>query len=256
MHPLSQAECDARIAAGQTIVGADLSTLSLETTDFDGVTLDRCTLPPGVSITAACLSGSTWRHCHLPAVSFRTVDARDATFEDCRFYAPETTTGADLRFCDLRNTRFLRCDLQLAVFEGCDLYHAMFEASTLRGASFPRCTFSRTLGRSTVQTAGLFRDCDLGYASLSALTLTETTLTGCILAHCDLSRTDLSGADLTGNTFLDTDLTQADLSGADLRRSTLTGLCLTDLKSCRNMAISADQQHALLERIGVRVHTA
>jgi hypothetical protein len=52
------------------------------------------------------LGEARWRNCQLDRAKFRGTKMWNATFDDCRLFAPEEKASARFRFVDLREAKF------------------------------------------------------------------------------------------------------------------------------------------------------
>ncbi len=199
------------------------------------------------------LAGARFETCRIVRCGFAHADLRETTFRDCGLADPGQ--GANFAFARMDEATFENCDLTHARFDGADLYAARFTECRLLGATFSRARFHRAFGRSVVRSAVSFVDCNLELADLSGAGLAACELRDCRLRETDLSNADLTGATLTGSDLFQAVVDGAKAGGADLRGADLSGFDLRRLATCIDLKITVDQQFAVLDALGIDVHS-
>ena len=230
----------------------DLSGFDFELIDDDQELAFEDCLLRNTRIKGDVLVASTWTGCDIHACDFASAELREAVFQNCNFFSAEDKRGVEFRLGDMALARFTNCNLSLALFTGCDAYDVAFAGCKLLGAQFDSTDFSRKLGRKNYNAVS-FKDCSLQDALLADLNLSSCEIRDCDLTGADLRKSRLVNASLTNSELGFATLTGADFSGADLTGSNLQGFDLTDVKAYASMNISADQQHHLLNSIGIEV---
>lgn len=230
----------------------DLSGFDFEQVEDDQeLEFENCELR-ATRIKGDVLIASKWTSCAFLDCEFAGASLRGAEFLNCSFFAASSQTGAEFRLCDMSFATFAGCNLSLAVISGCDGYNVTFKDCKLLGAQIERMDFSRKLGRKTLNTAA-FTACTLENASLADLDLTSADFNESDLTGADLRGARLVNAKMTGGDLSFAQVDGADFSGADLTGSRLQDFCLTDLKAYASMTVPADQQHVLLNGLGIEV---
>ncbi|EEA93409.1 pentapeptide repeat-containing protein [Pseudovibrio sp. JE062] len=243
----------ALLQSGKPIEDAELDASWLEGKDLREVAFHNCSFEPGSDFNGIDFRESRWKDTQFPACTFKSCDLRDAKFENCSFYYADTRAGGCFRHADLSNVEFHNCDLRLTTFPYSQMFCITFQNSRLTGASLEGCDFGKVAGKRALKTRATFTDCQLNYATLSDLDLEECIMTDCDLTSSNLTNTNLTNADLKRTTLSDAETDDLDLTYADLRGANLGAMFLTSLRGYRGMMISANQQHLLLQGLGIKV---
>jgi fluoroquinolone resistance protein len=233
--------------------GEKLSAPAWDDADLSEAVFVNC-LIEDANVAGANFSCARFKDCRIVRSRFARCDLREARFEDCGFADAERKTGLIAAFSNLEQAVFSNCDLTLSLFDRSSLYAIEVVNCSLRGARFEKADFAKAFGRKVIRSAATFRDCTLELADLSQARLAECVLSDCDLRETDFSGADLEGADLTGSNLFHAILDGAKLAGADLRGAEVSGLDLAALATRHGLKITANQQYALLNALGVDVH--
>jgi fluoroquinolone resistance protein len=133
------------------------------------------------------------------------------------------------------------------------MHDVVFEDCDLRGATFAAVTFRRRLGRRPSDPKAAFLRCNFHLADLSAAELAQCVFTGSRFREADLASADLEGADLRDCDLFGAGLDGARIADADLRGADISGLDLSRVASRKGVTIRPDQQHLLLNALGVDI---
>jgi uncharacterized protein YjbI with pentapeptide repeats len=257
VYPLTRADLDRQLAAGESLAGQNLGGLDLGGLDFKGVDLSEADLT-GASIEGAVFDGADLRGANLGgarASGSRWIKAQldDADLTGAVF------SKAEFDEVSLAGTMAEQADFEEARFTGCLAREAIFAEGRFGGASFERCDLSVADFSEAALERAVMRDCQLDEASLVGVRAEGLDVTGCTLeklrasegacfrgasfTECrgretcwdgsDLSDARLAFSDLQGGLFEKSILAGADLEGADLgnammKKADLRGAALRD----------------------------
>jgi len=257
--PAVRAAFLAAIAAGESLVGRDLTGADLSGTDLterplSGASFQRASLR-GVSLAradleGALLAGADLSGCDLTGALLGGADLTGAKLEgatlDGADLAEADLSGASAQRASFRGARgsdatFAGAQLAGARFDGAKLPSADFTGATLDGAVFEgaimpevrlaevraiRAQFQRAqLGEARCDDA-VFEHCSFADAHLAGSTWEHTSLAGCSfsrakLAGASFARADAEGIDLEGVDAPAANFARARLGRAKLRRANL-----------------------------------
>ncbi|MDD9951084.1 MAG: pentapeptide repeat-containing protein, partial [Zetaproteobacteria bacterium] len=247
---LTRAELDARIAAGQSIEGADLRGVNLEGLEIRTLRFPYCQLD-NEQVRYLLLHGGSIEGANLQRImdlDLAGIPLRSVSFVRTRLTGTQVQTfynagyrdfghaylgGVNLSWADLRGAHLMAAylvgaDLTGADLQGVDFTNATLTDANLRGANLE----GANLRAVTLMGANLW-GANLPRINLTNNLLHEVCLVGANLRGANLRdaslrgisvwNANLSGADLRGVSFHRANLRGTNLEGANLRRANLRG---------------------------------
>ena len=239
-QPLDRETCLQRIAAGESMVDADLRDIDLSQcvlngVDFSGAVLVGADLS-GADLSRACLQGANLTEADLVMADLRLADLSQADLTSSRLMSADLSgatlnaarfTGAMLRSVRMlkaagRRTDFSEADLSQARLSRSRFHEADFSASRLDGTRFTGASlcgshFEKVQGEATdfshaeLERANFGEGCCLAGARFVEVGADESIWDSADLRGCDFSGSrmrmaDFGGANLTGANFTHCDL--------------------------------------------------
>lgn len=210
---------------GMVIDGADLRGAFLESVRFDGASLRRANLEGAVLahsvLTSAKLDGANLRAANLGGANLGRASTADAPAD----LTDAVLWRADLRDADLRGAKLAGAQLVEAQLDGADLSHADLSGAALL------CPPAK-------------EDPDaIPRLALSRVRFTAATLKGVTFIHADFEGVDFTKADLEGATFIRCAGSGAIFGGANMRNARFVDACAFE---------GADLRHAVLASANLR----
>jgi uncharacterized protein YjbI with pentapeptide repeats len=159
---------------------------------LDGITIEGGNWPDDSDYLQEChLNSCEFRQVSFNCANLQLMFVEDSQFYDCnftaacldksqfpncRFYDRESESGYRFSFASLIEASMERSDLSMCDFSNADLFDFKATESQLQGATLSAASFSRAIGNTVVLTAAIYRNCNLSYADMSHLNLTECEL--------------------------------------------------------------------------------
>lgn len=275
------------LAAGESLVGRDLTGAALAGIDLRGATLDNVILEgadlsgallndarlSGAVLTAACLDGADLSGADLGGANLSDAQAQRALLRGARLCKGQAVraqlAGCDLSGADLSdwlaldadlsgavldqalfdNTQLVRANLAHASLKGARMSKTMVINANAEGASFAAAQIERSAFTGTRADGSDWSGARLTRVMFgNKCPLPGATLRNIHAVMCGWRGSDLRGADLSDGRFAACDFGMADLSGADLSRAVLSRAILMQTKLNDCRAPEADFFQAMCRK--------
>ncbi len=205
MAKLTREEVIAKVKAGKSLKGKNLSGLDLREVNFFRINLE----------------GANLRNANLIEVEFDEVNLSMADLGGAYLYGAKfhrtNLSAADLSNADLREVEFIGINLEMAVLCMADLEMADLRRANLSGANLNMASMTKADLRMANFSKANLSAANLSYADLGEARLNEADLTEADFREAKLEKADLSKAKLIKSYFVGANLNKVKLRECDLR---------------------------------------
>ena len=265
-----------KVAAGETVFGADLSGLDLSRCDLRAAKLSQCYFADSslekADLTDAVLEGSVFSNANLTQACLAGANCAKAIFDGAVMSAVNLSaanltqaslTGADLRSAMMIGVHaekaiFHQANLEQAnmlqgVFSGAEFFDAQLPNAICREADFLKANFQGAQGANANFTAARLDAARFGDGSAFPQAIFHQCCAGeSIWRQVDLTGSDFSYAEMPKSFWLECNLAEAQLNATVLRQAKMMGSQLPGANLDDADLMEVDFQGADLSRATLR----